>query len=99
MGLTCIGDGCMEALLCFSCKCAYTGAWKTLAELEEQELRKLAASLPATVLHTHADSTTSNYMCAFKHWKVWAELHLEVAVYPGSDVHLILYLLHLGEAT
>ena len=75
------------------------GAWKTLAQLKDPELRKLATSLPATVMHSHADRTICKYMCAFKHWKVWTELHLEVTVYSVSDVHLILHLQHLGETT
>ena len=38
------------------------GVWKTLAELEDPELRKLAASLPRTVMHSWADSMAQKYM-------------------------------------
>lgn len=75
------------------------GVWKTLAELEDPELRKLAASLPATVLHSRADSTSQKYMRAFQRWKAWAEPRREVAVYPVRDVHFALYLQHLGDTT
>ena len=75
------------------------GVWKTLADLEDPELRKLAASLPGTVLHSRADSTTRKYMRAFQRWQSWAEPRREVAVYPVRDVHFALYLQHLADTT
>ena len=75
------------------------GVWRTLAELEDPELKKLAASLPHTVLHSRADSTTKKYARAFQRWKEWAEPRREVAVYPVQEVHFALYLQHLGDTT
>ena len=75
------------------------GVWKTLADLEGPEFKKLAASLPGTVMHSRADSTTRKYMRAFQHWQAWAKPRGEVAVYPVRDVHFALYLQHLANTT
>ena len=74
-------------------------AWKTLAELEDPELKKLAAYLPATVMHSWADSTARKYMCAFQSCRAWVEPHREFAVYPVNEVHFVLYLQHLADST
>ncbi len=75
------------------------GVWKSLAELQDPVLRRLADSLSSTVLHSRADNTTRNYMYAFQRWKLWAEPRQEVTVYPVREVHFALYLQHLGETT
>ena len=75
------------------------GVWRTLAELEDPELKELAASLPRTVLQSRADNTTKKYARAFQRWKEWAEPRREVTVYPVQEVHFALYLQHLGDAT
>ena len=75
------------------------GAWKTLAEIEDPDLRKLAASLPGTVMRSRADSTARKYMCAFQRWRTWAEPRSEVTVFPVNEVHFALYLQHLGDTT
>ena len=75
------------------------GVWKTLAELEDPELRKLAASLPKTVMHSRADSTTRKYMCAFQRWQAWAEPRQGITVYPVEEAHFALYLQHVGDTT
>ncbi|KAL5496951.1 hypothetical protein EMCRGX_G013331 [Ephydatia muelleri] len=43
-----------------------------LGNLEDPKLRRLAQSLPATVLRSRADSTTKKYLGAFQRWKVHA---------------------------
>lgn len=75
------------------------GIWETLGQLQDPELRRLASSLPDTVLHSRADSTASKYLYAFRRWKMWAEKRIEVTVYPVQEVHFALYLQHLGETT
>ena len=84
---------------CYCTDVTAVGVWKTLAELEDPELRKLAAALPKTVMHSRADSTAQKYMRAFRHWQAWAEPRREVAVFPVRDVHFALYLQHLGDTT
>ena len=37
------------------------GVWKTPAELEDPELKKLAASLLETIMHSRVDSTAQKY--------------------------------------
>ena len=86
-------------IFCFHTDVMREGVWKTLAELEDPELRKLAASLPETVMRSKADSTTQKYMRAFQRWQVWAEPRREVVVYPVQDAHFALYLQHLGDTT
>ena len=72
------------------------GVWKTLSELQDPELKRLAQSLPDTVLHSRADSTASKYLGAFRRWEKWAKPRQEVSVYPVHEVHFALYLQHLG---
>ena len=62
------------------------------------ELRRPAEALPTTVLSSKADSTTKKYLGAFKRWKLWAEARQGVLAFPVQDIHLALYLQHLGES-
>ncbi|KAL5497417.1 hypothetical protein EMCRGX_G013884 [Ephydatia muelleri] len=71
------------------------GVWPLLKDLEDPELRRLAQSLPATVLRSRADSTTKKYLGAYQRWKTWAEARREVPAFPVKDIHLALYLQHL----
>lgn len=73
------------------------GLWAEMADLHDPELRRLAESLPSTILHSRADSTITKYGCAFQRWKSWAQARGEVKVFPVSEVHFALYLQHLGE--
>ena len=75
------------------------GIWSELGSIEDPELKRLAKALPATLLHSRADSTTTKYIGAFQRWKSWAEGHQEVKVYPIEEVHFALYLQHLAETT
>ena len=63
-----------------------TGAWPLLGNLEDPELRRLAQSLPATVLRSRANSTTKKYRGAKK---TWAEARQGV---PSFPIHLVLYM-------
>ena len=73
------------------------GVWEQIFELEDPELQRLAHSLPATVLHSRADSTTSKYLYAFQRWKKWAQNHHLAPIFPVREVHFALYLQHLRE--
>ena len=75
------------------------GVWRTLAELQDPELKQLARSLPETVMQSRADSTTRKYICAFQRCRKWAELCQEVSVYPVNEAHFALYLQSLGDTT
>ena len=70
--------------------------WEAMKELEDPELWKLADELLDTVLHSRADSTTRKYIGAFRRWEAWARGRKEVTVLPVSEVHLALYLQHVG---
>ena len=73
------------------------GVWPLLKDLEDPELRRLAQSLPATVLRSREDSTTKKYLGAYQRWKTWAEARREVPAFPVKDIHLALYLQHLSQ--
>ena len=75
------------------------GAWPLLGNLEDPELRRLAQSLPATVLRSRSDSTTKKYLGAFQRWKTWAEARQGVLSFPVHELHLVLYMQHLSEST
>ena len=75
------------------------GAWPLLGNLEDPELRRLAQSLPATVLRSRADSTTKKYLGAFRRWKTWAEARQGVPTFLIQELHLVLYMQHLSEST
>lgn len=76
-----------------------SGVWAEMSTLADPELRRLAKSLPDTVLGSRADSTVAKYGCAFQRWKAWAERRSSVAVFPVGEVHFALYLQHLSEST
>ena len=67
-----------------------------LKDLEDPDLKELAAKLPDTILHSRADSTVKKYLGAFKRWKAWAKQHRMTAM-PAKEVHVALYLQHLGD--
>ena len=75
------------------------GSWTLLDSLQDPELRRLAATLPQTVLSSRADSTTRKYMYAFLKWTEWAEHKKEVSAFPVQDIQFALYLQHLSETT
>ena len=83
--------------LCSPLDVLSTGVWSTLRELEDMDLRRLAKSLPGSVLACKASSTTKKYLGAFKHWKLWAVDH-KLRVFPAEGVHIALYLRHLAES-
>ena len=76
-----------------------TGAWSSLSEVRDPELRRLADALPNTLLQSRANSTTTKYLRAFERWNKWAGQHTETTVYPVEEVHFALYLQHIGETT
>ena len=86
-------------LLFFNTGVFSAGAWLLLGNLEDPELRRLAQSLPATVLRSRADSTTKKYLGAFQRWKTWAEARQGVPSFPVHELHLVLYMQHLSEST
>ena len=73
------------------------GLWAELAGLKDAELQHLVASLPATVLHSRADSTVGKYGQAFQRWKSWAKSYDMVTVFAVNEVYLAPYFQHLGE--
>ena len=74
------------------------GSWRLLDELEDPELQSLASKLPATILHSRANSTVTKYLCAFRKWKAWASSKGLKAV-PVKPHLFALYLQHLSEET
>ena len=75
------------------------GPWSWLDNLQDPDLKRLAQSLPRTMLSSKADSTSKKYLYAFARWKEWAEKKSEVAVFPVIDVQFALYLQDLAETT
>ena len=73
--------------------------WDTIQQAEDPELKRLARTLPDTLLRGRADSTTRKYLGAFGRWKKWARQRQGVEVYPISEAHFTLYLQHLAEAS
>ena len=69
-----------------------------LKDLEDPDLKELAAKLPDTILRSRADSTVKKYLGAFKRWKAWAKQHGMIAM-PAKEVHVALYLQHLGDTS
>ena len=86
-------------MYCLSTDMRESSVWCELAKLQDPELRRLAESLPETVMHSRADSTTRKYIYAFQRWRAWAEERCEVAIFPIQEVHFALYLQHLGEVS
>ena len=76
-----------------------SGVWDEMSMLGDPELKRLAKSLPSTILGSHADSTVAKYGYAFQHWKAWAEHCSGVAVLPVGEIHFALYLQHLSKST
>ena len=76
-----------------------TGAWESLQEVQDPELRRLAEALPGTLLQSRASSTTAKYLRAYGRWNSWAGQCAEVRAYPVDEVHFALYLQHIGEST
>ena len=74
------------------------GVWRVLKELEDPELKDLAEELPVTLMSSHASSTTSKYLRAFRRWKVWANSHKLPSI-PAVAHHISLYLQHLADTT
>ena len=68
-----------------------------LQEVKDPELKRLADTLPITVLHSQATSSTKKYLGAFKRWKAWAAGH-DLPVFPAQEHHVALYLQHLAES-
>ena len=67
-----------------------------LKELEDPELKGLASRLPATILHSRADSTSKKYLNAFKRWKNWAALY-QFDPIPAKPHQFALYMQHVSE--
>ena len=66
-----------------------------LEKLEDPELRALAGELPATILHSRADSTVQKYLRSYRRWKTWAIAH-KLNPIPARPHEFVLYLQHLG---
>ena len=73
------------------------GVWQMIQKEEDPDLKRLAKSLPITVLHSRATSSTKKYLGAFKRWKCWAADH-KLPVFPAREHHVALYLQHLAES-
>ena len=67
------------------------GVWQLLQDIDDPELRKLAHSLPMTVLRSRATGSTRKYLGAFRRWKAWAKGHA-LPVFPAQGHHVALYL-------
>ena len=74
------------------------GSWKLLSELKDPELKELASRLPATILHSRADSTVKKYLGGYRRWKTWATAH-KLDPVPAKPHEFVLYPQHLGEET
>ena len=74
------------------------GPWQFFKDLEDPELRRLAETLPETMLQCRATSTTRKYLGAFRRWRQWARTH-QLNPFPVKEHHLVLYLQHLAETT
>ena len=75
------------------------GVWESLYAVQDSELKRLAETLPDTLLQSCASSTTAKYSSAFQHWKEWTTQHAKVKVFPADELHFCLYLQHLGKST
>ena len=71
---------------------------RILKDLEDPDLKELAAKLPDTILCSRADSTVKKYLVVFKRWKAWAKQHGMTAM-PAKEIHVALYLQHLGDTS
>ena len=75
------------------------GPWSWLDNLQDPDLKRLAQSLPQTMLSNKSDSTGKKYLYAFTRGKEWAEKNSEIGVFPVIDVLFALYLQDLAETT
>ena len=73
------------------------GSWKLLSELKDPELKELASRLPATILHSRADSTVKKHLGAYRRWKTWATAH-KLDPVPAKPHEFVLYTLVRGPA-
>ena len=93
-------DNAIYTCVLFSAGVFTSGAWPLLSNLEDPELRRLAKALPATVLRSRADSsTTKKYLGAYQRRKTWADAREGVPSFPVQELHIVLYLQHLSEPT
>ena len=90
---------CCNWNFCFPTDICSAGVWLLLSNLEDPELQRLAAGLPAIVLSSRANRTTRKYLGAFQRWKRWADARQGVPGFPVQETHLALYLTHLSEST
>ena len=58
----------------------------------------MAKELPATVMSSHASSSTSKYLRAFRCWKEWANSHKLTSI-PAAAHHIALYLQYIAKTT
>ena len=76
-----------QLLLCFllfpPLEVLCIGKWAQLKGLEDDDLKRLASGLPATVLQTKATSTTKKYLGGFRRWKQWATEH-KISILPAD---------------
>ena len=73
------------------------GVWQVLQDVQDPELKCLAATVPMIVLSSRAKSSTKQYLSDFKRWKSWTVEH-GVAGFPAKEHHLALYLQHLTQS-
>ena len=74
------------------------GTWSLLEELKDLDLKGLASRLPATILHSQADSTVKKYLRAYRRWKSWATQY-DFDPIPAKPHQFVLYLQHLSETS
>ena len=70
--------------------------WPLLKELDDPELAKLVEKLPATLLHSRAESSVRKYTGAYRRWKSWATTH-QLPHFPAQPHHIVLYLQSIGD--
>ena len=73
------------------------GIWRTLDNVKDANLRKLAQALPSTVLASRQPNTVRIYSFGFQRWKRWAAAYKEVKVIPAEPRYISLYLVNLSE--
>ena len=78
-------------IVVFTAEVLNQDTWNLLKELEDPELKRLAAKLPDTILHSRADSTVTKHLGAFKRWRAWAR-ELGMPVLPTKECRVALYL-------
>ncbi|XP_066265870.1 uncharacterized protein [Branchiostoma lanceolatum] len=69
-----------------------------LQDLEDPELRSLAASLPSIIIADRAPNTIKKYVRYFRSWELFASSN-GLPSLPGHGPHLALYLLKLLQAS